>query len=181
MTVAGFDQLRADYNAQGFGGRIEGGYRLPVAYGNIAWTPYGAVQGQSFSTPIYGETAVTGANQFALNFASRTATAWRGELGVRTDKTMAIDNGSQLNLFGRFAYAHDDDQQSRGGGQLHRAGSRGGPVHRLWRAALARSRTDDAGAEWRLANGVSFLAKFDGEFGDRSQTYTATGRLRYTW
>ena len=27
-----------------------------------------------------------------------------------------------------------------------------------------------AGAEWRLTNGVSSLVKFDGEFGDRSET-----------
>jgi len=38
-----------------------------------------------------------------------------------------------------------------------------------------------AGAEWRLRQGWSFLAKFDGEFGDRSQTYTGTARARYTW
>jgi uncharacterized protein with beta-barrel porin domain len=38
-----------------------------------------------------------------------------------------------------------------------------------------------AGAEWRLTNGVSFLVKFDGEFGDRSGTYSGTGRIRYTW
>lgn len=38
-----------------------------------------------------------------------------------------------------------------------------------------------AGAEWRLAKGVSVLAKFDGEFADGSQTYSGTARLRYTW
>jgi hypothetical protein len=50
-------------------------------------------------------------------------------------------------------------------------------------AARSRPRVSGprAGAEWRLASGVSFLAKFDGEFGDRSQTYTGTGRIRYTW
>jgi len=36
-------------------------------------------------------------------------------------------------------------------------------------------------AERRLTNGVSFLVKFDGEFGDRSETYSSTGRIRYTW
>ena len=37
------------------------------------------------------------------------------------------------------------------------------------------------GAEWRLASGVSLLAKFDGEFADRSQTCSGTGRIRYMW
>jgi uncharacterized protein with beta-barrel porin domain len=38
-----------------------------------------------------------------------------------------------------------------------------------------------AGAEWRLASGLSFMVKFDGEFGERSETYSGTGRIRYTW
>jgi uncharacterized protein with beta-barrel porin domain len=181
VTVAGLDQLRADYNAHGFGGRLEGGYRLPVAYGDIVWTPYGAVQGQSFSTPNYGETAVSGSNQFALNFTGRTATAWRGELGLRTDKTMPIDNGSQLNLFGRFAYAHDEISNPAAAANFTTLGFGAAPFT-VYGARPSRDLAlTTAGAEWRLANGVSFLAKFDGEFGDRSQTYTATGRLRYTW
>jgi uncharacterized protein with beta-barrel porin domain len=38
-----------------------------------------------------------------------------------------------------------------------------------------------AGAELRLANGVTLLAKFDGEFASRSSTYAGTGTVRYTW
>jgi hypothetical protein len=32
-----------------------------------------------------------------------------------------------------------------------------------------------------FANGVSLIAKFDGEFASGSQTYAGTGTLRYTW
>ena len=38
-----------------------------------------------------------------------------------------------------------------------------------------------AGAEYRLANGVTLLAKFDGEFASHSQAYAGTGTARYTW
>jgi uncharacterized protein with beta-barrel porin domain len=38
-----------------------------------------------------------------------------------------------------------------------------------------------AGAEYRLANNVSFGAKLDGEFSSRSQTYSGTGTARYVW
>jgi uncharacterized protein with beta-barrel porin domain len=38
-----------------------------------------------------------------------------------------------------------------------------------------------AGVELRLTNGVSLLAKFDGEFAAHSQTYGGTGTVRYTW
>jgi hypothetical protein len=33
----------------------------------------------------------------------------------------------------------------------------------------------------RLANGVTLLAKFDGEFASRSFTYAGTGTVRYAW
>ncbi len=38
-----------------------------------------------------------------------------------------------------------------------------------------------AGAELRLANGVSLLAKFDGEFAAHSSTYAGSGTIRHTW
>jgi hypothetical protein len=38
-----------------------------------------------------------------------------------------------------------------------------------------------AGAEYRLANGVTLLAKFDGEFATHSSTYAGTGTVRYAW
>ena len=37
------------------------------------------------------------------------------------------------------------------------------------------------GAELRLADGVTLLAKFDGEFASHSSTYAGTGTLRYRW
>jgi uncharacterized protein with beta-barrel porin domain len=38
-----------------------------------------------------------------------------------------------------------------------------------------------AGAELRLANGISLIGKFDGEFAAHSSTYGGTGAIRYTW
>jgi uncharacterized protein with beta-barrel porin domain len=38
-----------------------------------------------------------------------------------------------------------------------------------------------AGAELRLANGITMLAKFDGEFASHSTTYAGTGAIRYRW
>jgi hypothetical protein len=37
------------------------------------------------------------------------------------------------------------------------------------------------GTELRLANGVSLIGKFDGEFASRSSTYAGTGMVRYAW
>ena len=38
-----------------------------------------------------------------------------------------------------------------------------------------------AGAELRLVNGITLLAKFDGEFASHSSTYAGTGAIRYRW
>jgi uncharacterized protein with beta-barrel porin domain len=38
-----------------------------------------------------------------------------------------------------------------------------------------------AGAELRMAENVSLGVKLDGEFAARSQTYAATGTVRYGW
>jgi uncharacterized protein with beta-barrel porin domain len=178
VTVAGLDQLHADFNADNFGGRLEGGYHLPSRMA-VQWTPYAAIQLQSFRTPTYGEIATVGSPQFALTYNGRTATAVRGELGGRADKTIAIDNGSQLSLFGKLAWAHDEISDPMlnvsfiGLPVASFAVNGATPAHDL---ALVTG-----GAEWRLASGVSLLAKFDGEFANRSQTYSGTGRIRYTW
>ena len=176
------DLFRANFDAESWGGRLEGGYRAGQ-YWAINWTPYGAIQGQSFRTPNYAETVELGAAAGALTVASRTATAFRGEAGLRTDRIIAVDRGGQLNLFGKFAYAHDEISNPQANVAFAAIGGIGGATP--FTVFGARPSRDlglaTAGAEWRLASGVSFLVKFDGEFGDRSETYSGTGRIRYTW
>ena len=70
-------------------------------------SPYAALQAQSFDEPSYAESTPAGAPSFALNYASKTATDTRFELGAWVGKTIAYPNGSALNLFGRLAWAHD--------------------------------------------------------------------------
>ncbi|MGA2290055.1 autotransporter outer membrane beta-barrel domain-containing protein, partial [Bradyrhizobium sp.] len=81
-TVVG-DHLTAQFAAQSYGGRIEGGYRLATAFGGVS--PYAAAQLQSFRTPAYAESDLTGGG-FGLAYASRNATDTRSELGGRFDR-----------------------------------------------------------------------------------------------
>jgi len=168
------------HRRQRFGGRLEGGYRIPTQW-MVDITPFAAVQVQSFHTPAYGEVAVGGSSsQFALNFNARNATDTRTELGTRADKTWQLADASSLNLFGKATWAHDavsDPQLSASFIGLTPIASfvvnGAAPSHDL---ALLSS-----GVEWRLASGVSLMAKFDGELSSRTTTYAGTGRLRYTW
>lgn len=104
VTIAGLDQLRADFNANAWSGRVEGGYRF-VAQG-VGLTPYAAGQFTTFELPNYAESAISGANTFTLAYAARAVTATRSELGLRTDKSFAMQDGV-FALRGRAAWAHD--------------------------------------------------------------------------
>jgi hypothetical protein len=87
VTVAGFDTLTANFNAQSFGGRVEGGYR--VVTGPVILTPYAAAQAQDFRTPTYSESAVVGSSnlrcpimrrlqrKYAPNSVAGSIRAWR--------------------------------------------------------------------------------------------------------
>ena len=48
-------------------------------------------------------------------------------------------------------------------------------------APVKNSALVSGGTELRLANGVSLIGKFDGEFASRSSTYAGTGMVRYAW
>ena len=180
VAVAGADSLQANFNAQSYGGRLEGGYRIPTGW-MFDVTPFAAVQLQSFHTPAYGEVAVgASSNQFALNFGARNATDVRTELGARADKTWLLADAGAFKLFGKAAWAHDevsDPELTASFIGLTPVASfvvnGAAPSHDL--ALLS------GGAEWRLANGISLMAKFDGELSDRTVTYAGTGRIRYTW
>ncbi len=104
VTIAGTDMLTSRFQANGLGARLEGGYHFATPFARV--TPYGAVQVQSFLLPAYGETATAGSNQFALNFASKTATTTRSEIGSWFDKSW-LDRGHLWTLYGRLAWAHD--------------------------------------------------------------------------
>jgi uncharacterized protein with beta-barrel porin domain len=170
------DQLTANFIGQSYGGRLESGYRttpLPA----LGVTPYAALQAQAFHTPAYSETDVTGGG-FGLTYAAMNATDVRTELGARFDDPTVI-YGKPLILFGRLAWAHDFVSnpalgavfQSLPGGSFT---VNGAPIPQ--NSALA-----SAGAELFLAANWSLLAKFDGEFGNGSQTFAGSGVVRYTW
>ena len=170
------DQLTASFNAQTFGGRVEAGYRYAVQPA-IGVTPYGALQAQSFHTPNYTETDLTGGG-LGLNFAAMNATDTRGELGARFDGLTTL-NGLPLILRSRLAWAHDWVSnpaltavfQALPGGSFVVNGA----------ALPANSALASVGAELKINPHVSLLGKFDGEFAANSQTYAGTGTLRYTW
>ncbi len=172
----GFETLTGDFNAHSYGGRVETGYRLgwPV----FAVTPYAAVQAQAFQTPSFNETDLT-ADGLGFAYAGRTATDTRSEVGSRFDRAVALDPSTLLVLRAKAAWAHDwvSDPALTAAFQMLPGAS--------FLVSGATPPTDlalvSAGAELRFANRWSLIAKFDGEFADRAQTYAGTAAARYTW
>ena len=175
LAFAG-DHLTASFNGQSFGGRVESGYRLMTYYGGL--TPYAAIQSQLFHTPDYTETDLNSGG-FALGFNSRNATDTRSELGARFDRLLLVDPTAALTLRARLAWAHDWVSDPTLGAVFQTLPGASFIVNGATPAK--NSALTSAGAELRLANGVTLLAKFDGEFASHSSTYAGTGTVRYTW
>jgi uncharacterized protein with beta-barrel porin domain len=173
--VAVGDQLTASFNAQSYGGRLEGGYRYGMA--GFGVTPYAALQTQWFHTPDYRETDLTGGG-FGLTYNGMTANDTRSELGARFDHLQLVD-GMPLLLRARVAWAHDwvsnpsltATFQTLPGASFIVNGA-GVPND----SALMT-----AGATLQVNKNLSVDAKFDGQFANTSQIYAGTGTVRYAW
>jgi outer membrane autotransporter protein len=170
------DHLTASFNAQSLGARVESGYRFATMFGGIA--PYAAIQAQSFRTPTYSETDVNGGG-FALGYNGRTATDTRSELGARFDRLLALNPNAALALRARLAWAHDWVSDPTLAAVFQALPGASFIVNGA--APAKNSALTSAGAELRLANGVTLIGKFDGEFASRSSTYAGTGTIRYAW
>ena len=177
VTVAGSDNLTANFTAQSVGGRIETGYRFDTAYFGV--TPYAAAQVQGFFTPNYSENAVSGSNVFALSYDAQSNASSRTELGAWLDTALPLQNGDRLGLRGKLAWANDQFSNRAITAAFQTLPGASFTVNGA--APSTNLALVTAGAEYRLANNTSVGAKFDGEFGSRSQTYAGTASVRYTW
>ncbi|SDN99336.1 autotransporter-associated beta strand repeat-containing protein [Afipia sp. GAS231] len=179
VTIAGIDRLRAEFDANAWSGRVEGGYRLVAPWaGGIGITPYAAAQFTTFDLPAYAEQVVSGANTFALAYGSKSVTDTRSELGIRTDKSFAMPD-SVLTLRGRFAWAHDYNPdrsiaatfQALPGASFVTGGAAQAKDAALTTASLERKWT----------NGFSLAGTFEGEFSNVTRSYAGKGVARYSW
>jgi outer membrane autotransporter protein len=142
-------------------------------------TPYAALQAQATRTPAYSETAVLGANTFALSMDAHSSTATRVELGSWLDRLVTLSNGDAIAWRGRVAWAHD-----HAGTQGLNAAFQTLPGSNFTvngAAPPANLALLTSGAEYRMAGGISIGAKFDTELASNSHTYAGTGTVRYTW
>ena len=179
VTVAGLDQLRAEFNANAWSGRLEGGYRYVAPWiGGIGITPYAAAQFVTFDLPAYMEQAVGGANTFALGYGAHDVTDVRSELGIRTDRSFIMPDGV-LTLRGRFAWAHDYDPDRAIAATFQSLPGASFVVNGAAQASDSALTTASIEMKWR--NGWSVAATFEGEFSNVTDSYAGKGVVRYQW
>jgi uncharacterized protein with beta-barrel porin domain len=179
LMVAGLDQLRAEFSANAWSGRLEGGYRFvtPV-YNGLGVTPYAAAQFVTFDLPAYAEQAIVGLNTFALSYGSRDVTDPRSELGIRTDKSWAMSDGI-LTLRGRLAWAHDFDPNRSIAATFQTLPAASFVVNGAAQASDSALTTASIEMKWK--NGWSASATFEGEFSAVTNSYAGKGVVRYVW
>ena len=177
------EHLTGKYGADNVGGRLEGGYRFagPGFLGQWGFgiTPYGALQGQIFSTPSYRETAAATDATFALAYNAHATDVARTELGAWFDLPVTFSNGTLVELRTRAAWAHDEWSDRNMTARFESLSGTGFTV--VGAVPVHDSMLASASAEVRFANRVSLTGTFDGEFTQRSQTYGGYARLRYIW
>ncbi|WP_245334878.1 autotransporter domain-containing protein [Bradyrhizobium mercantei] len=176
VTAAGVDHLRANFNANAWSSRLEGGYRTATPW--IGLTPYAAAQFTSFELPAYAESVVSGGGAFALNYAAKSVTDVRSELGLRSDKSFAVDSGI-VTLRGRVAWAHDFNSNRTVGAVFQTLPGAAFVVNGAAQASDSALTTASLEMKWR--SGWSAAATFEGEFSDVTQSYAGKGVMRYTW
>ncbi len=179
VNVAGLDQLRAQFSANAWSGRVEGGYRYvsPSTFG-IGITPYAAAQFVTFDLPAYMEQAISGSNQFALGYNAKDVTDVRSELGVRADKSWAVSEGI-MTLRGRLAWAHDYDPDRSIAATFQSLP--GAPFVVNGAAQAAHSALATASIEMKWKSGWVAAATFEGEFSNVTSSYAGKGVVRYQW
>jgi autotransporter-associated beta strand protein len=176
VTVAGVDRLRANFHANAWSGRVEGGTRFATPWMGI--TPYAAAQVTTFALPAYAESVISGANTFALAYGAKTITTSRSELGLRSDKSFAMQDGI-FTLRGRTAWAHDFNTDRSVAATFQTLPGASFVVNGARQASNSALTTASAEINW--INGWSTAATFEGEFAQVTRSYAGKGVAHYQW
>jgi T5SS/PEP-CTERM-associated repeat protein/autotransporter-associated beta strand protein len=168
--------LRANFDTNAISGRLEAGHRFGT--GLVGLTPYAAGQFTTVFLPDYAEQVIAGANTFALSYAGKDVTASRSELGLRVDRSLAMQDAI-VTLRGRAAWVHNFDTGRSVATFFQTLPVAGFVVNGAAPAHDATLVSTSAETSWR--NGVSIAASFDGEFSNLTESYAGRGVVRYRW
>ncbi len=147
---------------------------------NLRWiTPYVGIEDRLLDAPAYTETGSSGANSFALSYASRSVNTPDVELGFRNAADLPVARNWVLHLTDKFAFEHTANNSfdvqaayaALPGSDFTTFGAQ--PGENLVRASL--------GAEFKSRYGLTAGLTFDEAVSSRSQSYNGVFSLGYGW
>jgi len=174
----GNDRLRARFNAHAVSGRVEGGYRFGRLWGGI--TPYAAGQVTTLKLPDYSEKVLSGTDTFALDYAGKTRTVSRSELGARADHIFPKPDGL-LSLRGQFGWAHNFEGKRKATGTFQKLPDADASFVVNGAAIDSNTVLAAVSLERKWKNGWSVGVSVDGELGSATRSYGGRGVVRYQW
>lgn len=179
VTISSADRLQARFSADAWSGRVENGYRaVSSATGGIGITPYTAGQFITFELPAYAESVLSGGNTFALANHAKSVTDIRSEVGIRTDKSCAVQDAI-LTLRGRLAWAHDFNPDRTVVATFQTLPGASFVVNGAAMASDAALIT--GGAEVKWIDDWSVAATFESEYSNVTRSYAGKGTIRHVW
>jgi uncharacterized protein with beta-barrel porin domain len=176
VMLAGTDVLHARFQSNTLSERIEGGYRFVTPWMGI--TPYAAAQLTTINLPAYAEQVLAGTPAFALAYGARDVTFPRSELGLRADRSYAVQD-AVLTVRGRAAWAHDFYVDRSIAATFEAL-----PVSSFIVNGAAQAHDSalaSASAELKWTSGWSVAGVFDGEFSNVTRSYSGKTVVRYAW
>jgi uncharacterized protein with beta-barrel porin domain len=113
-----------------------------------------------------------------LAYGSKSVTDPRSELGIRADRSFAMQNAI-LTFRTRFAWAHDYNPNRTIAATFQALPGASFVVNGA--AQSSDSALTTASIEMKWINGWSAAATFEGEFSDVTRSYAGKGVVRYLW
>ena len=177
VRQAGFELERGLVTSREIGGRMEAGYRwwLDPVY-SVA--PFFAVGRETFHTPAYGETPLSGFGLFALDYAAHDSDIAHTELGARLGRNF-ITGRNTLWVEATLGWAHELDNTPFAQTAFPGLGGAGFAVS----AILPARETALLGLNLQAqdASGLSYGARFDSQVGGNTTVLSGTANIAWHW
>ena len=168
------ERATGKFNSDSFGGRLEAGWRR--YWGRYVVTPFVGVDAYELNSDGFTENSLNlngGAGILGLTFASDSTTSVTSSVGLQFDTQYALAYDRVLTPFVRVAWVHEYDPNRSLRSFLTASplasfavdgASAAGDVARV-----------DAGLKLDLSERIALFGFFEGQFGDRAQSYAGVG------
>ena len=174
------EQATGKFQSDGFGGRLEAGWRQPFGGYNV--TPFAGVDGAYLNSNGFTENSLSLSNGspglLGLTYNPNSATSLRSSVGLQLDTRIANFNQT-LVPFVRAAWVHEFNPNVNVNSHLTLSPLASSSIEGFGFPGDAAK--IDAGIKLDVTDSIALIAQFDGEFSGQGQSYGGNGVIRIRW